>query len=104
MLSSPQCAFITDSPVEHDSFVIGRKGKCRRRAARIRPLDLHQTGATAVTSSSFRRVRRRLLAPTLLLVPLALSAQTVKPVQEADWRKANDAVGALQRGHADVLR
>ena len=23
------------------------------------------------------------------------SAQTVKPVQEADWRKANDAVGAL---------
>lgn len=57
-----------------------------------------------MTSSSFSRVRRRLLVPTLLLLPFALSAQTTGPVQEADWRRANDAVGALKRGHADVLR
>lgn len=55
-------------------------------------------------SSSFSRVRHRLLAPTLLLLPFALSAQTTVPAQETDWRKANDAVGALPRGHADVLK
>lgn len=34
----------------------------------------------------------------------ALAAQTASPTQEADWRGANDAVGALKRGHADVLK
>lgn len=57
-----------------------------------------------MTPSTFSRVRHRLLAPTLLLLPFALSAQTTPPAQEADWRKANEAVGALQRGHADVLK
>ena len=40
----------------------------------------------------------------LLALPLAVSAQMAGPVQESDWRRANDAVGALQRGHADVLQ
>jgi hypothetical protein len=45
-----------------------------------------------------------LLVAGLLALPLALSAQTASPSQEADWRRANDAVGALKRGHADVLK
>lgn len=56
-----------------------------------------------MTTSSFCRVRHHLLATTLLL-PFALSAQTTGPAQETDWRKANDAVGAFRRGHADVLK
>ena len=31
-------------------------------------------------------------------------AQAGGPVQEADWRRANEAMGALARGHADVLK
>ena len=31
-------------------------------------------------------------------------AQASGPAQEADWRRANEAVGALARGHADVLK
>ena len=46
----------------------------------------------------------QLLVAGLLALPLGLSAQTANPSQEADWRRANDAVGALQRGHADVLK
>jgi outer membrane protein TolC len=38
------------------------------------------------------------------LLPFTLAAQTAAPAQEADWLRANDAVGALQRGHIDVLR
>jgi len=46
----------------------------------------------------------QLLAAGLLALPVALAAQTASPTQEADWRRANDAVGALKRGHADVLK
>ena len=46
----------------------------------------------------------QLLAAGLLALPVALAAQTARPTQEADWRRANDAVGALKRGHADVLK
>ncbi|TXH86938.1 MAG: hypothetical protein E6Q78_15850 [Rhodoferax sp.] len=46
----------------------------------------------------------RLLATTLAAIPLALWAQPPSATQESDWRRANDAVGALMRGHADVLR
>jgi hypothetical protein len=36
---------------------------------------------------------------------MALWAQTPATItQESDWRRANDIVGALKRGHADVLR
>lgn len=37
-------------------------------------------------------------------IPLALSAQTSLPGAEQAWRNANDAVGSLKRGHADVLK
>lgn len=37
-------------------------------------------------------------------ISFAVSAQTVAPGAEQDWRKANDAVGQLKRGHADVLK
>ncbi|MDQ7746602.1 TolC family protein [Hydrogenophaga pseudoflava] len=37
-------------------------------------------------------------------LPFALAAQTTSPSQEADWRRANDAVGAFKRGHVDVLK
>lgn len=45
-----------------------------------------------------------MLAASILFLPLALSAQTLTSPQEADWRRANDAVGTLERGHADVLK
>ncbi|MGM9428406.1 TolC family protein [Hydrogenophaga sp. MI9] len=57
-----------------------------------------------MTSSSFSLANHRLLAVGLLAVPWALSAQTPGPAQEADWRRANDAVGQFHRGHADVLK
>ena len=50
------------------------------------------------------RVRRQLLAVGIFALPFALSAQTASPSQEPDWRRANDVVGALKRGHADVLK
>jgi hypothetical protein len=37
-------------------------------------------------------------------IPLTLSAQTTAPDSGTDWRNANDAVGQLKRGHADVLK
>ncbi|MDI1245112.1 MAG: hypothetical protein PSV24_06900 [Rhodoferax sp.] len=37
-------------------------------------------------------------------ISFALSAQTVATGAEEDWRRANDAVGQLKRGHADVLK
>lgn len=37
-------------------------------------------------------------------IPLTLSAQTNSSGAEQTWRKANDAVGSLKRGHADVLK
>lgn len=40
----------------------------------------------------------------LASIPLAWSAQTKPPDAEKDWRSANDAVGQLKRGHADVLK
>ena len=39
-----------------------------------------------------------------LSMPLVVSAQTTPPGAETDWRRANDAVGQLKRGHADVLK
>lgn len=50
------------------------------------------------------RATCRLLAAAAFAGPLALSAQTATPPPELDWRQANDAVGTLQRGHADVLK
>ncbi len=44
------------------------------------------------------------IALGLVSVPLALAAQMTPPGAETDWRRANDAVGQLQRGHADVLK
>jgi hypothetical protein len=40
----------------------------------------------------------------LLSMPLALVAQTTAPGAETDWRRANEAVGQLKRGHADALK
>ena len=55
-------------------------------------------------SSFSNRATSQLLVAGLLALPLALSAQTASPSQESDWRRANDAVGAFKRGHADVLK
>lgn len=50
------------------------------------------------------RATLQLLAAGIIFVPFAVSAQTPAPSQESDWRRANEAVGALKRGHADVLK
>lgn len=50
------------------------------------------------------RATSRLLVAGMFALPLVLSAQTASPSQESDWRRANDAVGAFKRGHADVLK
>jgi len=57
-----------------------------------------------VTTSFLNRAGHHLLAASLLSLPFALAAQTTGPSQEADWRRANDAVGVLKRGHVDVLK
>lgn len=46
----------------------------------------------------------RTLVIVLAAMPLALSAQPVAPPAPQDWRSANEAVGQLKRGHADVLK
>ena len=38
------------------------------------------------------------------LVSMPLAAQTTSPGAETDWRRANEAVGQLKRGHADALK
>lgn len=53
---------------------------------------------------NFVRVSGTLLTVGVLLVPLALSAQTVPPAQDSDWRRANEAVGVYKRGHVDILK
>lgn len=45
----------------------------------------------------------RLIGVGLVVAPLVLSAQTMSPPVAPNWRSANDAVGQLKRGHADVL-
>lgn len=40
----------------------------------------------------------------LVSMPLVLAAQTTAPGAETDWRRANEAVGQLKRGHADALK
>ncbi|MDT8992531.1 hypothetical protein RQP54_16795 [Curvibacter sp. APW13] len=58
-----------------------------------------------MTNDNRRSTAGRLLTAVLAAMPLALWAQTPATItQESDWRRANDAVGALKRGHADVLR
>ncbi|MBE0589175.1 MAG: hypothetical protein IH617_14155 [Hydrogenophaga sp.] len=52
----------------------------------------------------FLRAAGHLLVTSVLVAPLALSAQTAPPTQETDWRRANDAVGSFQRGHGDILK
>lgn len=47
---------------------------------------------------------RHWIAAGILVLPLALMAQSPNPAQESDWRRANDAVGAFKRGHVDVLK
>lgn len=44
------------------------------------------------------------MALGLASMPLVLAAQTTPPGAETDWRRANDAVGLLKRGHADALK
>ena len=46
----------------------------------------------------------RTLALVLAATPWVAAAQTVAPPAPQDWRSANDAVGALKRGHIDVLK
>lgn len=46
----------------------------------------------------------RVLASALAALPLSLLAQTAPVTQDTDWRRANETVGAMQRGHADVLK
>ncbi|MBK7548362.1 MAG: hypothetical protein KA287_00580 [Rhodoferax sp.] len=50
------------------------------------------------------RATSHLLVAAIFALPLALSAQSASPIQEPDWRRANDAVGVLKRGHVDVLK
>ena len=50
------------------------------------------------------RATSHLLVAGIFALPLTLSAQSASPTQEPDWRRANDAVGVLKRGHADVLK
>lgn len=50
------------------------------------------------------RATSQLLLAGIFALPLVLAAQTASPAQESDWRRANDAVGMLKRGHADVLK
>lgn len=38
------------------------------------------------------------------LMPLSTVAQGIDPPPEVDWKKANEAVGAFKRGHADILK
>jgi len=57
-----------------------------------------------VKSPFSRRATSQLLVIGILALPIALSAQTAGPSQESDWRRANDVVGALKRGHGDVLK
>ena len=58
-----------------------------------------------MTNDNRRSTAGRLLTAVLAAMPLALWAQTPATItQESDWRRANDIVGALKRGHADVLR
>lgn len=57
-----------------------------------------------VSPRTFSQAAPCLLAASLVLLPFALRAQTPPIAQESDWRKANDAVGALLRGHADALK
>lgn len=40
----------------------------------------------------------------LAVIPSALLAQNAASGAQQDWRSANDAVGQLKRGHADVLK
>ncbi len=40
----------------------------------------------------------------LAAIPLASWAQNAAPAAPQDWRSANDTVGQLKRGHADVLK
>lgn len=71
----------------------------------MRPLFTHQDLFAVSLSLPLRRAHR-LLAAGLLAVPAAWAQAPANPppVQAADWRQANDAVGAYPRGHADVLR
>jgi outer membrane protein TolC len=46
----------------------------------------------------------QLLVASMVALPISLSAQTSPSPQAADWRRANDEVGAYKRGHIDVLK
>ncbi len=47
---------------------------------------------------------RRVWVGACLALPMALMAQPQAAQQTADWPQANGTVGAMPRGHADVLR
>jgi hypothetical protein len=65
---------------------------------------IHLKGAIAVKSLFCFRRASNLVVATICALPFALSAQTGGTPQESDWRRANDVVGVLKRGHADVLK
>jgi outer membrane protein TolC len=44
------------------------------------------------------------MALGLLSMPWVVLAQTTAPGAETDWRRANETVGQIKRGHADVLK
>ena len=44
------------------------------------------------------------VAFSLVLSPVVVAAQTVSVSTAPDWRGANETVGALRRGHVDVLK
>lgn len=45
-----------------------------------------------------------LIVSGLAAMPLAVQAQASPPAANVDWRRANEAVGELRRGHADALK
>lgn len=51
-----------------------------------------------------RNATNGILAASLIALPFSLLAQTTEIALETDWRRANEAVGTFQRGHADVVK
>lgn len=45
-----------------------------------------------------------LIVASLAAMPLVVQAQASPPDADVDWRRANEAVGELKRGHADALK
>jgi hypothetical protein len=61
-------------------------------------------GETLVMSRFIFRKALPLIAAALAAMPLVAQAQASPPDADVDWRRANEAVGELRRGHADALK